>query len=68
LISDVLANQSADKNARDIILINAAAAIYIAGKTPNLRMAFETAEKSLASGKALEKLRKLIEFTNQEIL
>ena len=64
LISDVLNNKSADENVRNIILVNAAAAIYIAGKTPNLRTAFETADESLKSGRALEKLRKLIEFTN----
>jgi anthranilate phosphoribosyltransferase len=68
LISDVLSNKLDDENARNIILINAAAAIYITGKTPNLRMAFEAAKESLASGKASEKLRNLIEYTNQEIL
>ena len=68
LISSVLRNESVDENAQNIILINAAAAIYIAGKTPNLRTAFETAEESLASGEAAQKLRKLIKFTNQEIL
>jgi len=68
LILDVLGDQSANKNARNIILVNAAAAIYIAGKTPNLRTAFGIAEESLESGKAFEKLRKLIEFTNQGIL
>ena len=68
LISDVLKNESVDENARHIILINAAAAIYVAGKAPDLRAAFETAKESLTSGKASEKLRKLIEYTNQEIL
>jgi anthranilate phosphoribosyltransferase len=68
LISDILKNESNDEKARNIILINAAAAIFVAGKAPDLRAAFETAKESLTNGKALEKLRKLIEYTNQEIL
>jgi anthranilate phosphoribosyltransferase len=68
LISDVLKNESNDEKARNIILINAAAAIYVAGKAPDLQTAFETSKESLTSGKASEKFRMLIEYTNQEIL
>lgn len=59
IISDVLRNESVDENARNIILINAAAAIFIAGKADDLRAAFQIAEASLESGKAFEKLENL---------
>ncbi len=63
IIADVLQNKSSDENARNIVLINAAAAIYIAGKAENLRHAFLIAETSLRSGKALEKLETLKKHT-----
>lgn len=63
IILDVLNNEAADENARNIVLINAAAAIYIAGKASDLRDAFDIAEASLRNGKALEKLGKLKEKT-----
>lgn len=64
IITDVLKNNSIDENARNIVLINAAAAIYVSGKANNLRDSFESATESLDSGKAFEKLWNLIEFTN----
>lgn len=65
IISDVLRGKSADENARNIVLINAAAAIYIAGKASDLRNAFSTAEASLESGKAFEKLESLKKKTKE---
>lgn len=65
IISDVLRGESNDENARNIILINAAAAIYISGKADDLRMSFAIAEKSLESGKSLEKLESLKEKTQE---
>ena len=50
--------------ARDIVLINSAAAIIAANLADDFPSAFRLAEESLTSGKALEKLEKLIEFTN----
>jgi len=41
---------------RDIVLINSAAAITVAGKTDDLRIALETAKEAIDSGKALKKL------------
>ena len=41
---------------RDIVLINSAAAITVAGKTDDLRIALETAKDAIDSGRALEKL------------
>lgn len=59
IITDVLQNQSSDDAARNIVLINAAAAIYVAGKADDWRNAFSLAAESLASGNALEKLESL---------
>lgn len=65
IISDVLKNESTDENARNIILMNAAAAIYVAGKADNLQSAFLFAEESLSSGNALAKLESLKEKTKE---
>ena len=51
-------------SARDIVLINSAAAIIAANLADDFFAAYELAQDSLNSGKALEKLEKLIEFTN----
>ena len=54
-----------DGPCRDIVIMNAAAAIYIAGKTKSLEEAKEIAVGSIVSGRALEKLNQLVEFTNR---
>ena len=59
IISDILHGNSVDANARRIVLINAAAAIYVAGKAHDLPDALTMAKESLESGKALEKLENL---------
>lgn len=64
IIAGVLSGDGVDENARNIVLINAAAAIYAAGKAPNLRSALTLAETSLSSRNALNKLQSLIEFTS----
>ena len=50
---------------RDIVVMNAAAAIYVAGRAANLREGAELAAASIDSGAAGEKLDALIEFTNR---
>jgi anthranilate phosphoribosyltransferase len=50
---------------RDIVIINAAAAIVAAGRAANLREGALLAAASLDSGAAREKLEALIEFTNR---
>jgi len=50
---------------RDVVLLNAAAALMAASKTENLKDAMPIANQSLDSGAAREKLEKLVEFTNQ---
>ena len=65
IISDILHGDPVNENARNIVLINAAAAIYIAGKANDLRDAFSTAKESLESGEALAKLESLKEKTKE---
>ncbi|KXB04117.1 anthranilate phosphoribosyltransferase, partial [candidate division MSBL1 archaeon SCGC-AAA261O19] len=51
--------------ARDVIQLNAAAAILVSGKAENLEEGLELAGEAIDSGQALEKLNKLIEITNE---
>jgi anthranilate phosphoribosyltransferase len=48
---------------RDIVLLNAGAAIYTADKAVNLKEGIELARQSIDKGLALEKLKKLKEFS-----
>jgi len=50
-------------SARDIVCINAAAAIVAAGKAPDLGAGLEMARTSIDSGRAMQTLNKLIELT-----
>ncbi|NLZ46945.1 MAG: bifunctional anthranilate synthase component II/anthranilate phosphoribosyltransferase [Clostridiales bacterium] len=50
---------------RDIVLLNSGCALYVCGKASNIEEGIEMARESLDSGKALEKLNQLIEFTNR---
>lgn len=65
LINEILRGENSNKVARNLVLTNAAAAIYVSGKTQNLSAAFELANESLESGKAFEKLQNLIEKTRE---
>jgi anthranilate phosphoribosyltransferase len=48
---------------RDIVLMNSAAALVVAGKTENLREAFEMAAEAVDSGKSKDKLEEVKKFT-----
>lgn len=50
---------------RDIVVLNAAAAIYAAGKTSTIKEGIALAEQLLDAGNALEKLEQLVFLTNQ---
>lgn len=63
MLLSVLDNQSGP--ARDIVLLNAGAAIYIAGKADSWQQGVETARDMLASGAAKAKMQALVEFSNQ---
>lgn len=49
---------------RDIVVLNAAAALYTGGKVKNIEDGIELAKESIDSGAALEKLKGLINFSN----
>ena len=66
MILDVLnGKSSAGKNsaARDIVLLNAGAAIYVAGLQANIHAGIEHAAKVIDSGEALAKLEALIQVS-----
>jgi anthranilate phosphoribosyltransferase len=51
--------------ARDIVLLNAGAAIYVADRADTLGEGIELAREAIRSGAAREKLRQLVAFSNQ---
>ena len=51
--------------ARDIVQLNAGAAIYVAGLAPSLEEGVKKAEAVIADGAARHKLAQLVEFTNE---
>ena len=68
MILDVLAGKSGagtQSAARDIVLLNAGAAIYVAGLQANIHAGIEHAAKMIDSGEAMQKLTQLIAFSNQ---
>ena len=52
--------------ARDIVLMNAGAAIYVSGQAASLQAGIDKAAAVIDSGAALEKLNQLIERSNQD--
>ena len=48
----------------DIVLLNAAAGIYIGGEAENLKEGLEVARKMIASGAATQKLNEFVEMSN----
>ena len=63
LMRGVLDNQPG--TARDIVVLNAGAAIYAADITPSLEQGVRLAEKVLADGSAKQKLEALIALTGK---
>ena len=51
---------------RDVVLLNAGAAIYVSGKALSLKEGIDAAKQSIDSGAALKKLEALKEFTNKK--
>ena len=49
---------------KDIVLLNSAAALYINGKTENIKSGLDIVNETIESGKTLKKLEDLIELTN----
>ena len=50
---------------RDIVCLNAGAALYVSGVTRSIKEGFELANITIDSGRAKEKLRFFVEFTNK---
>lgn len=63
-IRAVLKGQRRDE-ARSLILINAAAALFVGGAASDLREAMSLCERSIDSGSAQSKLEQLMRITNQ---
>ena len=61
IIRAVLANR--DGAARDVVCLNAGAAIYVAGLAADIAAGVEKAKQSIASGAAAERLEKLIKIS-----
>jgi anthranilate phosphoribosyltransferase len=62
MILDVLAGKLSP--ARDIVLLNAGAAIYVAGLTDTLQQGINKAAESIDNGQAKRKLDQLVAMTN----
>jgi len=67
LIRAILRGERTDSiaAARDLVIINAAAALHIAGVAPDLRLAASLARESIDSGRAALKLDTLVQETNR---
>ena len=63
IIRKILAGEKSPR--RDVVLLNAAAALVAAGKADHLHEAVPVASKAIDSGAAAEKLAALASFTNQ---
>ena len=64
IINEVLSNERRDE-ARALVVVNAAAALYLGGIASDLESARELAEGSIDSGAARQKLSDLINATNK---
>ena len=61
---DILAGKPGPK--RDAVLMNAGAAIYMAGKADTIQAGIDMAKEMIDSGKAAAQLDKFVELSNQE--
>lgn len=60
---DILAGKPGPK--RDAVLMNAGAALYMAGKTDSIQAGIDLAKEIIDSGKAAAQLEKFVELSNQ---
>ena len=61
---DILTGKTGPK--RDAVLMNAGAAIYMAGKAESIQAGIDLAKEMIDSGKATAQLEKFVELSNQE--
>ena len=64
-VSQVLSSGIDDYAARNLVLVNAAAAIFVSGYCENAVDAFAAARSSVHSGKAMQKLEAFVNFRGQ---
>ncbi len=64
MLSILNGGEDEDSSRLQMVLANAAAAILVGGKAGDLLSGVEAARESISSGKAYEKLKRLIECTN----
>ena len=60
-------NISANDPRREIVQVNGAAAIIVAGKAEGFSYGMETAKESIESGRAYKKLKELVKFSGGDI-
>ena len=65
IIRDILENKMSDRDTERLVLINAAAALYVAGNAADLPAGYNLAVESVRNGSALDKLNKLAVATNR---
>ncbi|MFC1501715.1 anthranilate phosphoribosyltransferase [Elusimicrobiota bacterium] len=63
IIKDILSGEKGAK--RDIVLLNSAAGLLVGNKVSTMREGIELASDSIDSGKAREKLARLVRLTNE---
>ncbi len=63
IIRDVLNGKQGA--ARDVSIINAAATLYVSGKSKSIQSGIAVAQTAIDSGKAREKLAEIVEFTGE---
>jgi len=63
IIMDILAGTQS--TARDIVVLNAGAAIYVSGITEDITSGIDQAKRAIDSGKAQEKLAELVTNSNE---
>lgn len=63
IVRNILSGEKGPK--RDMVLLNSAAAFMVAGFCDSLEQGIKLSEESIDSGGAMEKLEKLIEFTQK---
>lgn len=63
LIRNILGNEMKDRDAEKLVLLNAAAAIYVSGSARDLPSAYAAAAESVRSGRAAGKLAELSKLT-----
>jgi len=66
ILREVLENRGSEAQ-QDIVLLNAAAGIYVAGAARSVAEALTVARASLSSGQALTKLNQLVKLTSQSL-